>query len=507
MKKFISVLLMLLFFAPFCASAAQMSARVRTVPQDITQNVFTNPADYLPKLVTYLTASSHSTAEKVKVLHDWICDNIAYDTSIFDGGRGVYDVKEVLLQKRAVCSGYANLMCAMCQIASVECIAIDGYSKGYAFSGEVSEEVDHAWNAVRYGNRWQLLDVTYDAGFCDGKYFVKHYSEDYFRLTPIQFIKTHFPSEEKYQYLSDPLTKDDFISAPYFNGTFFTQGLSVLDSQKNETALSIYDNKVGEATTFSVGCNKATIRVMATLRDRAGVKDASRNVWYSRAAGILDIIVDPPDKNTYIASIHSCLAGAVSPPVFITATKFEGLFLPQLDALLISKKISEAEKTLFIEAYTKCDENSRYYYNEDLFYTAKVNAVIKVCKLLKESTEPFEEVANFFVTPSDVYNGSISSTRFPAPYVAYSSCVNTKLISPLKGVLKAASEETFSVTTKDFSSVALLISDKLTLFKKDQKTGVFSITVTVPDDSDILNVFASKNARNFEGLFSYTVEK
>ena len=82
-----------LFFVVFSVLCVQifsatMNPKVRQIPKDLQENIFINPKDNIEPLVKALTGNSTNQASNVKVLHDWICDNIAYDCDIFtDRGR------------------------------------------------------------------------------------------------------------------------------------------------------------------------------------------------------------------------------------------------------------------------------------------------------------------------------------------------------------------------------------------------------------------------------------
>ncbi len=130
MKKFTVALLVLILAAPLFS--ASMDSRVRSVPKDTLELVTKSPKKGLPTLVKILTEKAGGTQAKVKIFHDWICDNIAYDADMYFSGRvSKQDYESVLKKKKAVCSGYSSLMNEMCRLAGIESIGIHGYSKGF----------------------------------------------------------------------------------------------------------------------------------------------------------------------------------------------------------------------------------------------------------------------------------------------------------------------------------------------------------------------------------------
>ena len=113
----------------------KMEARVRRVPQDLMEKVFKDPETVLPAVVSSLINGVSDQFLKAKTLHDWICDNIAYDTGMYFSGRiTAQDYISVLKKKLAVCSGYSNLFNQMCKLAGIESIGINGYSKGFGYT-------------------------------------------------------------------------------------------------------------------------------------------------------------------------------------------------------------------------------------------------------------------------------------------------------------------------------------------------------------------------------------
>ena len=258
---------------------------------------FKKPKEGLPRVVKSLTASAGGTAAKVKVLHDWICDNIAYDTDMYFSGRvSKQDYESVLKKKKAVCSGYSSLMIEMCRLAGVEAIGIHGYSKGFGYQGKIGTKTDHEWNAINMGNKWQLIDVTWDAGYVDYKTFVKHYSTEWLYRTPEQFIYSHLPENDEYQYLKEIKTKEQFEKEPYLAGKFFDYGLSFGNSAPD------YTNKIAEAVQYEFRLSKTGVSVMSDLVDKdAGfVQNAT---WVDRIGNRVTVDFDIPSAKKYDARI------------------------------------------------------------------------------------------------------------------------------------------------------------------------------------------------------------
>jgi len=253
------------------AGAAQyrtgaLDPHVRQVPSDVECGVFVDPNQYLQPLVRVLIDGARDDFHKVKRLHDWIAENIAYDVeSYFAGTQSGSTVDAALGGRRAVCFGYASLYNRMCTAADITCADISGYGRGYGFlsgrSVDVSE-INHAWNAVQIDGHWYLVDVTWDAGYVDGRSFRKEYRTTYLFMDPRSFVFTHLPSDSRWQLLQQPLANDQFSRLPYLLGPFFDHGLRLLTRLERVSS-------AGRSVQFSVHV-PAGSELMAKLTDADG---------------------------------------------------------------------------------------------------------------------------------------------------------------------------------------------------------------------------------------------
>lgn len=90
---------------------------------------------------------SMSDIEKALVLHDYLVREVDYG---FDDKDDCYGVKGALVNRLAVCNGYALAYSRLLQ----EC-GISSYVVG-------SDAMDHAWNLVKINGNWYHVDVTWD---------------------------------------------------------------------------------------------------------------------------------------------------------------------------------------------------------------------------------------------------------------------------------------------------------------------------------------------------------
>lgn len=124
-------------------------------------------------LAKSITDGLTSDYEKALAIHDWVCENIYYDSDSINGDYNTapYVASDVLEEKRAVCLGYANLYAALSRAVSIPCNVVTGYALGVNETDTkqwdeinlTETESNHAWNEVYTDNRWVIVDTTWDS--------------------------------------------------------------------------------------------------------------------------------------------------------------------------------------------------------------------------------------------------------------------------------------------------------------------------------------------------------
>lgn len=119
-----------------------------------------------------LTEDCFTDEEKVQVIHDWVCENFAYDFEALYKGEidDQADAAWTFANKRGVCSGFARMCQIMLTSVGVPCMNVIGYSEG-STDGLVPEDAgksnNHEWNVVYLDGSWRSIDVTWD---CQNSY-------------------------------------------------------------------------------------------------------------------------------------------------------------------------------------------------------------------------------------------------------------------------------------------------------------------------------------------------
>jgi hypothetical protein len=282
-----------------------LDPRAQRVPPEIQRGVFADPDRHLEPLVKFLIAEHRDDFHKVKILHDWVAENIAYDVgSYFSGVKADSSVASTLRRRRGVCYGYATLFREICALARIPCEKISGFGRGYGFAagrGGNTGDVNHAWNAVQIDERWYLVDVTWDAGHVEGRSFRKEYRTTYLFLDPHHFVYTHLPSEPKWQLLSPSLTNEQFDRLPYLRGTFFDHGMRLGKPLSRVT-------RVGESVQFSI-LVPPDIELMAGLKTPDGA-DLPRRTLTQYEADRCRIFATFPHAGRFRVHVFSRPRGA-----------------------------------------------------------------------------------------------------------------------------------------------------------------------------------------------------
>ena len=98
---------------------------------------------------------SGNTYNKVKQVHDYLIDNVTYDSdSNLDMSHSIYGA---LINNLAVCDGYAKAYKYILDNIGISCVEVCGVAQNS--NGEIE---NHAWNDVLIDGTWYAVDVTWD---------------------------------------------------------------------------------------------------------------------------------------------------------------------------------------------------------------------------------------------------------------------------------------------------------------------------------------------------------
>lgn len=190
-----------------------------------TKEVLDKYEKSIPELTNYLISKAKNELEKVRAIFNWLISNISYDDDAYYSGniKEAADYWNAFQARKAVCSGYAGLFNKMAEVAGLKSTVISGFGKGISYykkealgkyrKGNLSS--NHVWNAVEINGKWYLLDATWGRGdltYNGQKVIYDNYF--YFLTPPKEMIYDHYPFNEKYQFLDETITMEDFFQKP-----------------------------------------------------------------------------------------------------------------------------------------------------------------------------------------------------------------------------------------------------------------------------------------------------
>nr|MCR5544438.1 hypothetical protein [Eubacterium sp.] len=204
-----------------------------------------------------LNLTGKSKEEKLETIYDYIADNVTYDYKNLDDDTYLlkHSAYAALINKTAVCQGYAVLLYRMLLDNGID----NRFIKGYGISGS-SQEL-HAWNLINMDSSYYYADSTWDAGR-ERVYFM--YGADSFSdhipdvsYSSQEFIDQYTISEVDYPTtyavrafeLDDTNIPDDAFRA-YLKENYDIDGdgwLSI-DELKKILLLTLTDNTYGDFT-------------------------------------------------------------------------------------------------------------------------------------------------------------------------------------------------------------------------------------------------------------------
>ncbi|XP_078346371.1 uncharacterized protein LOC144631721 [Oculina patagonica] len=184
-----------------------VDAHVKATPRSETESV--------SKLSHYLTEPYESLRSKAFAVYRWITTNVHFDVEGYFERAAMKptDAESVLRQRVTTSEGYATLFEELCRASNVPTKKVRGFAKGYGYQmRQKIPEPNHTWNVIRVnGGKWFICDPTWGAGAL-GKdmMFRRDPNVLQFMIPPSVAITNHFPVEEKWQFLDQPITKEAF---------------------------------------------------------------------------------------------------------------------------------------------------------------------------------------------------------------------------------------------------------------------------------------------------------
>ena len=182
------------------------------------------------KLANEITTGCTDNEQKIRAIYQWICEHISYDTDY-----RVRTADGAMQTQRGVCQAYCELFYQLAKAVGVTVEIINGISRDS--EGEVGKR-GHSWLfAYTRENNGILLDPTWGAGAVKDGAFTR--SQDiwpWYNVAPEWMILSHFPEDESYQLLAEPMQKQEFLTLMPVSELWLVYGLNPMQLAKEVRA-------------------------------------------------------------------------------------------------------------------------------------------------------------------------------------------------------------------------------------------------------------------------------
>ena len=146
-------------------------------------------------LLRSLNLSGKSNYQKVKAVYDYICKNVTYDEANLNNDSYTlkFSAYAALVNKTAVCQGYASLFYRLMLELGIDARVISGDGGG-----------PHGWNIVKLGNVYYNVDTTWDAGMTEYQFFLRDTENFLGHARYLEYMSTQFHTDY-------PMAEDDYV--------------------------------------------------------------------------------------------------------------------------------------------------------------------------------------------------------------------------------------------------------------------------------------------------------
>ena len=135
-----------------------------------------------------ISRKTTNTYTNIKMAHDYLVDNIEYDSST--SMQNIYNIYGALVNNKCVCEGYAKALKYLLDGMGIESCIVIGKATNYT-----GESENHAWNYVKVNDVWYAVDATWDDPVIVGGGTLSSESKRKYLLKGSNTIsKDHFPS-------------------------------------------------------------------------------------------------------------------------------------------------------------------------------------------------------------------------------------------------------------------------------------------------------------------------
>ncbi|TRX38974.1 transglutaminase domain-containing protein [Flavobacterium restrictum] len=204
----------IVFFLSFLCSLLG-NGQTQSIYSKIDSKMAVMPKSYATTttgIASYINANFNTESDKVRAAFFWTATTISYDianiNTIDYNTTSEQKINATLSSHKGVCIHYAEVFNSIANQVGVKSYVVHGYTKQFGAIATVA----HAWCSVKIDSKWWLMDPTWGAGYVDKQKYFRKLNAIYFKMTPSAAIATHMPFDYLWQFLSFPISNQEFIS-------------------------------------------------------------------------------------------------------------------------------------------------------------------------------------------------------------------------------------------------------------------------------------------------------
>ncbi|MBU0955078.1 MAG: hypothetical protein KKI09_06595 [Spirochaetes bacterium] len=241
----------------------QIDPAIAEIPAELSSLLTTNPAAGIRALAGFLRNDGGSAGRVAnqfhyaKRVHDLITATVAYDSDAFSGNKVLPTSDDPLVYlnyasgPRATCGGFARLFGMFMEVAGIEALIIDGFSRNYLrLPGNTTAW--HQWNAVKIGGRWYIVDTTGDSRlsfYNNSMTPIKSYRDGDLFIAPELKLVENMAYDPAEQLVAEPISKVVFLSLPKITAQVYIHGVELF-SPDQLAGLSKYEEDYSAALKY-----------------------------------------------------------------------------------------------------------------------------------------------------------------------------------------------------------------------------------------------------------------
>lgn len=256
MMKQLTLLFLFLCINIYSQNFEKVDTKVRNYPR----------FSKVENLANQIKKDFSSDEDKVRAAFIWLTKNIRYNLKILYNPKKrsysfSYSSEQEKLQKQqavmdklvaatfrnktGVCEEYAQSFKKICDLLNIEATVISGNVRNDANDiGKVTDDTNHAWNAVKLNNKWQILDATWAAGHEYNRRWIRAYNEYFYNIPKDKIFKTHFPEDRVWVLRFGRMSKEEFYKQPIYTNTFLGLNSNLISPQTGIISLKSSENIV-----------------------------------------------------------------------------------------------------------------------------------------------------------------------------------------------------------------------------------------------------------------------